>query len=156
MEESLIWLLDSEEKIIDVDLLKNNLEAMKQAFYEHEKLADYLYNNQEAILKLLDKSQFLIKSHICEEEKKKEIFNQQTLIKKHWDELRNKVLSVRTEIHETLMSLEQKQINDFRNWLTEAEDKISRLPVIGPDLETIKLQLKEHAVSLHFVLICFN
>lgn len=62
-------------------------------------------------------------------------------------------MEIKTKINEISINIKQKKINDFRNWLTEAEDKISRLPTIGPDLSAIKLQLQQHSVSFTFIFV---
>lgn len=45
-------------------------------------------------------------------------------------------------IHESLMSEQQKQLDNLRKWLTLTEDRISRLSeTVGPDITSLQSQL---------------
>nr|CAD7573370.1 unnamed protein product [Timema californicum] len=47
-------------------------------------------------------------------------------------------------IHETLMELQQRQLDSLRSWLTAAEDRISRMSEPGPDWERLRVQMEQH------------
>ena len=50
-------------------------------------------------------------------------------------------------LHEQLMDLQQRQIDELASWLTNAEAKIDENDSLGSDIETIKRQLDEHKVN---------
>lgn len=47
-------------------------------------------------------------------------------------------------IHEALMDLQQKQLDQLRHWLTSTEDRISLMAEACPNYETLKQQIEQH------------
>ena len=45
------------------------------------------------------------------------------------------------------MSLQQNQIDQLADWLTEAEKTIEKQDTIGSDLDAVKAQVEEHKVT---------
>ena len=50
------------------------------------------------------------------------------------------------------MSLQQNQIDQLADWLTQAEKKIEKQDSIGSDLEAVKAQVDEHKVSTIYLM----
>lgn len=49
-------------------------------------------------------------------------------------------------IHECLMGIQQKQLDELRLWLTQTEDRISRLSQSAKmDVDSLRTQLDEHS-----------
>lgn len=44
------------------------------------------------------------------------------------------------------MTLQQAQLDQLRVWLTNTEDRISRMGSIGPDFSNVKKQMELHKV----------
>lgn len=51
-----------------------------------------------------------------------------------------------SRIHECLMRIQQKQLDELRLWLTQTEDRISRLSQSSKmDVDSLRSQLEEHS-----------
>ena len=51
-----------------------------------------------------------------------------------------------SRLHEQLMNLQQKQIDELGSWLTSAEAKIEGSAPVGSDTETVERQIEDHKV----------
>ena len=47
------------------------------------------------------------------------------------------------------MDLQQKQLDQLRQWLTATEDRISHMAETGPDFESVKQQIEHHKQLQH-------
>ena len=54
-------------------------------------------------------------------------------------------------LHEQLMDLQQRQIDELAAWLRSAEAKIEANDPVGSDNETIKRQIEAHKVDDHMI-----
>jgi dystrophin len=125
-------------------LINKNVEIVKQLFHIHEEFMIELVQYQEKIGDLFTERQELIASDICDSDEKDEISLQMELISSRWEQLRLKAMDRQQELHEALVNLQQKQLDNLREWLTSIEDKISHFSEIGPDLPSVKEQLRDH------------
>ena len=147
VEDVLTWILGAEEQLQKEDTLEDkSLEIIQQLFHSLERFTTESSEKQAKIKDILSEGQMLISSSICNVDERKEIQLQRNLLSQRWEELRLKIMEKQSQLHHTLMSLQKKQLEEFRVWLTIAEDKISRFSEIGPDLEAIKNQYQEHMV----------
>lgn len=147
LEEVLAWMLGAEEQISDDDedsLLESDVESVKQLFHAHEDFMLELTHYQDKTSDLLNEGQALIESNICTSEEQIEVQQRKTLLNSRWEELRSKATSKQTRLHDVLMLLQQKQLDNLRAWLITAEDKISNFCEIGPDLPSVRQQCEEH------------
>ena len=51
-------------------------------------------------------------------------------------------------LHEVLMTLQQKQLDDLAEWLAKTEERIATQESLGSDLAQIREQVDEHKVRL--------
>lgn len=58
-------------------------------------------------------------------------------------------LSLTARLHEVLMDLQHKQLQQLTDWLDVTEARIKRMGAqpLGPDLEDVKHQVEEHKVG---------
>lgn len=57
-------------------------------------------------------------------------------------------MSLASRLHEVLMELQHKQLQQLTDWLDVTEARIRRMGAqpLGPDLEDVKHQVEEHKV----------
>lgn len=153
LEDVLTWMLGAEEQLQeeeedDETLLQSDVETVKQLFHAHEDFMLELREYQGKIADLLNEGQALIESNVCSEDDKHEVTQQTNLLSSKWEKLRSKATEKQTHLHEVVMLLQQKQLDNLRAWLITAEDKISNFGEIGSDLATVSQQCDDHRVSL--------
>lgn len=158
LEDVLVWMIGAEAQVTEEDedsLMDSDVESLKQLFHTHEGFMIELTNYQSKIGELLNEGQALIESNICSHDEQLEVQQQKELLNSKWEALRTKAMEKQTHLHEVLMLLQQKQLDNLRAWLITAEDKISHFGEIGPDLPAVKLQMLDHKVRKErFSVIC--
>lgn len=138
-------MLGAEEQLNKAEsLLDKPVDYVKQLFHTHEEFMMDLTQYQVKIGETLTEGQDLVKSGNCTEEEREEISRQMSLLNTRWDQLRVKAMDRQSNLHEALMTLQKKQLDGLRTWLTSAEDKISKFTDLGPDLNAIQQQIQEH------------
>lgn len=65
-------------------------------------------------------------------------------------------LSLTARLHEVLMDLQHKQLQQLTDWLDVTEARIKRMGAqpLGPDLEDVKHQVEEHKVGTSWAQAC--
>ena len=58
-----------------------------------------------------------------------------------------------SRLHEQLMDLQQKQIDELGSWLISAEAKIEGSASVGSDTETVERQIEDHKVIVNMRLM---
>ena len=147
IEDVLAWLLGADETLSDFEddsLLESDVETVKQLFHAHEDFMLELTDYQSKIGDLLSEGQVLIDSNLCSSDERKEVKCQRELLNKKWEVLRCKAVEKQTNLHHTLMLLQQKQLDNLRAWLITAEDRISTFLEIGSTLELVLHQCENH------------
>lgn len=132
IEEVLTLLLESEE-ILSRDIPPfNDLEDAKAKFRDHEEFMLKLYNHQRAVgsaleegARLISESQFIGAGGLNLDEQN-EIKQQMFLLNERWETLRIQAMDVQSKIHSQLAEVESRTIEEFRKFLTETEDRVSR------------------------------
>ncbi|XP_015782306.1 dystrophin isoform X2 [Tetranychus urticae] len=142
--EALGWILDAEEKLIDIDLMDKSLPEVKEIFRAHEEFINKLGDIQIEVGKLLSYGQDIVDSEECPPDEIPELELQMNLLNERLEQLSLKALEFRKNIHETLMIMQQKQINHLRNWLFSAEDRLSKFTDFGSDLASLKKQMADY------------
>lgn len=122
VEEVLAWLLGAEEHVADIvddaALLETEFEAIKEMFDEHEDFMLELTEYQSKISDLLNEGQVLIDSSFCSNEEKNEVRAQRELLGSKWENLRSKSTEKQTQLHQTIMLLQVRQLRCCATYFT--------------------------------------
>lgn len=146
LEELSSWIQDAE------DLLESHEEAdehddvsqVRRDFHDHEEFMSELAVYQNKIDEIIAESQALISAQETRPTQRAEIRKQRDLLNIRWNKLKNRATERQSILQESLMMLQQKQLDNMKAWLIFAEDKISAFTDPGPDLKTILNQSEEH------------
>lgn len=131
-------------------LLQQDVETVKSMFHAHEQLMNDLTEYESRITELLNEGKVLLDSSYCTQDEKKVIMSQRSELANRWHSLQRRYSIRQSRLHEALMLLQQKQIDNLKAWLISAEDRISNLMDIGPDLQSVQQQLVEYEVRKSF------
>ena len=138
-------MLGAEEQLNHCEPVPNkDLETVKQLFHDNELFMIELSHYQHKISDMFNEGQNLIISNVCDSDERDEISLQMELLRQRWDQLRFKAMDRQQQLSDALMSLQQKQLDRLREWLTTAEVKICDLSNIGATLAAVKEQIKQH------------
>ncbi|KAG1660545.1 Dystrophin [Nymphon striatum] len=143
LEDVLTWLLEAEGKLTMQDEICTDVEEVKIQFQHHEDFMLDLTSHQNKVGEVLQEGNHLISRGLLAVEEENEIQVQMSLLNNRWEDLRTKAMNRQTKLHEVLMELQQNDLNKLRNWLTETEDRISRIGDIGPSLDNLHEQLEQ-------------
>lgn len=130
-------------------LLQQDVETVKSLFHAHEQLMNELTEYEGKVTEMLNEGKVLLESTYCSNEEKKAIECQRSLLSSRWQRLQQRSSLKQTRLHEALMLLQQKQMDNLKAWLISAEDRISHFTEIGPDLQSAHRQLRDCQVC-HF------
>ncbi|CAN7989457.1 unnamed protein product [Ixodes hexagonus] len=144
LEEVLTWLLEAEDRLVNLPPIGASMAQVKDLFHTHEDFMLELTQNQGRVGEVLQEGQKAIRGAGISVQEKEEIKVQMDLLNTRWESLRHSAMDMQTKLHEALMKMQQQQQNSLRQWLTETEDRISRFGQPGPDLETARRQLEQH------------
>ncbi|WAR08800.1 DMD-like protein, partial [Mya arenaria] len=138
LENVLTWLLEAEEVIEKQKPIGEDVTVVKKQFSEHEEFMLELTRHQDSIGAVLRDGNDLIVEGKVKAEEEQEIRVQMGLLNNRWEELRLKALQI------TLMSLQQKQLDELATWLTQMEARISVAGKLGSDLAQVRRQIEDH------------
>lgn len=155
LEDALASILEVEEHLCDSDLSDKELSEVKLLFDEHQVLLENLQKCQEQVKCVLQEGKALLESNIILEEERNDIEIQRCLLKNRLEQLSLKATEFSSILHDTLMNLQQKQINSLKAWLRDAEDRLSLFPDVTSDLQSLKAQLSALKVSVSLLLKTF-
>ncbi|XP_059471698.1 dystrophin, isoforms A/C/F/G/H isoform X9 [Neocloeon triangulifer] len=132
LEDVLTWLLAAEDSLGNGDAntaidSADALAVAKEKFHSHEAFLQQLADHQSSVGAVLTEGARLIQEGILQPDEEAEIKIQIRLLNSRWEALRLKAMKIQTETHETLMKAQQNQLDSLRSWLTDAEDRISRM-----------------------------
>ncbi|CAG2163773.1 unnamed protein product [Oppiella nova] len=145
LEDILTWMLGAEEQLSNCEPVANNdLETVKHLFHDNELFMIELSHYQQKIEEMFIEGRQLIRSNACDSDERDEISLQMDLLNARWDQLRIKAMDRQQQLNDSLMSLQQTQLDALREWLTSAEVKICDFSNIGSSLSAVKEQLKQH------------
>ncbi|XP_069695333.1 dystrophin, isoforms A/C/F/G/H isoform X7 [Periplaneta americana] len=144
LEEVLTWLLEAEDKLSNASVVEGGLESVKEQFHSHEGFLLELAGHQEGVGAVLEEGARMLSEGGLSREEEDEVRVQMRLLNSRWEDLRIKAMERQSRIHEALMDLQQKQLDQLRVWLTATEDRISHMAETGPDYETLKQQIEQH------------
>ncbi|KAG7153745.1 Utrophin-like [Homarus americanus] len=127
LEEVLTWLLGAEDRLAAMPPIADTTEAVKDQFHDLEELMLELTSKQGGIGDVLGEGSRLMREGVMEEEEEEEVRVQMKLLNTRWEDLRVKAMDRQSRLHEKLMSLQQKQLESLKKWLTETEDRIANM-----------------------------
>ncbi|XP_056150942.1 dystrophin isoform X3 [Lampris incognitus] len=146
LEEVLTWLLSAEDALYMQEEVSDDVEEVKEQFHTHEAFMMELTAHQSSVGNVLQAGNQLIAQGNLTEEEEDEIREQMSLLNSRWESLRVASMDRQARLHEVLMDLQQQQLQQLSDWLTQTEERIRKMetePVAG-DLEGYKAQLEQH------------
>ncbi|KAK7907774.1 hypothetical protein WMY93_016386 [Mugilogobius chulae] len=146
LEEVLTWLLSAEDTLHVQEDVSNDVEEVKEQFHTHEAFMMELTAHQSSVGNVLQAgNQLIAQGHLSEEEEE-EIREQMSLLNSRWESLRVASMDRQARLHEVLMDLQQQQLQQLSDWLTETEARIRKIETEpgANDLETYKEQIEQH------------
>ncbi|XP_026097283.1 dystrophin isoform X2 [Carassius auratus] len=148
LEEVLTWLLSAEDTLHMQDDLSHDVEEVKDQFHTHEGFMMELTAHQSSVGNVLQAGHQLIAQGHLSEEEEEEIREQMTLLNSRWENLRVASMDRQSRLHEVLMDLQQQQLQQLSDWLTQTEGRIRKMekePIAG-DLEGYLVHIEQHKV----------
>ncbi|XP_023248432.1 dystrophin, isoforms A/C/F/G/H [Copidosoma floridanum] len=127
LEEVLTWLLEAEDVLSHAAETASSLELLKRQFREHEAFLVELSGHQDGVGAVLEEGERLLADGQLQKDEEHEVRVQMGLLNSRWENLRKRALDRQARIHQTLMEMQQTQLDGLRQWLTKTEDRISRL-----------------------------
>ncbi|XP_073730912.1 utrophin isoform X3 [Misgurnus anguillicaudatus] len=148
LEEVLTWLLSAEDALQMQDEVSDDVEEVKDQFHTHESFMMELTAHQSSVGNVLQAGNQLIAQGNLSEEEEEEIREQMTLLNSRWENLRVASMDRQSRLHEILMELQQQQLQQLSDWLTQTEGRIRKMerePIAG-DVEGYLAQIEQHKV----------
>ncbi|XP_077060733.1 utrophin isoform X2 [Siphateles boraxobius] len=148
LEEVLTWLLSAEDTLHMQDDVSDDVEEVKDQFHTHEAFMMELTAHQSSVGNVLQAGNQLIAQGNLSEEEEDEIREQMTLLNSRWENLRVASMDRQSRLHEVLMDLQQQQLQQLSDWLTQTEGRIRKMetePIAG-DMEGYLVQIEQHKV----------
>lgn len=131
-EEVLAWLLEAEERLSEAKPPREEeLAALKEHFHRHERFLVELAEQQGRVGAVLEEGARLVLEAGLSREEAAEVRLQVRLLSQRWEQLRAQALRAQAQVHAALMRAQRDHLERFRHWLTETEDRISRMGVEG-------------------------
>ncbi|GBP04625.1 Utrophin [Eumeta japonica] len=149
LEEVLTWLLAAEDTLAHASPpVRNDLNVLKEQFHNHEKFLLELSEHQSRVGAVLEEGARLLTDGVLSREEEAEVRLQMKLLNERWEELRVKAMNRQSVVHAALMKGQQAQLENFRQWLTKTEDRISRMGSLQGGPRKINTQVNAVA-ALH-------
>ncbi|XP_074846537.1 utrophin isoform X2 [Carettochelys insculpta] len=146
LEEVLAWLLSAEDIYHEQDEISVDVEEVKKQFADHETFMMELTAHQSSVGGVLQAGNQLIAQGSLSEEEENEIQEQMTLLNARWEALRLASMDRQSQLHDVLMELQKKQLQQLSNWLTVTEERIQKMEsqALAEDLESLQKQMEVH------------
>ncbi|XP_058880102.1 dystrophin-like isoform X3 [Acipenser ruthenus] len=148
LEEVLTWLLSAEDTLQMQENISNDVEDVKDQFHTHEDFMMELTAHQSSVGNVLQAGNQLIAQGNLTEEEEDEIREQMSLLNSRWESLRVDSMDRQARLHEVLMELQQQQLQELSDWLTETEARIRKIELepFADDVEAYEKQMEQHKV----------
>lgn len=143
LEDVLTWLLGTDEKLIGMSPLADNIDGIIEQFHEIESFMLELTHHQQNVDKVLVSGNKLLTNTKISSEEQEEVNVQLQLLNERWQELRSRTVDRQNAVHEKLLRLQKIQLDNLNKWLSEMENKLKNLPTLGPTLDTVKSQVEQ-------------
>uniref|UniRef100_A0A8C5LYH3 Calponin-homology (CH) domain-containing protein n=1 Tax=Leptobrachium leishanense TaxID=445787 RepID=A0A8C5LYH3_9ANUR len=146
LEEVLTWLLSAEDALQSQGIISSNVEEVKEQFHTHEGFMMELTSHQGNVGNVLQAGSQLLTVGKLSDDEENEIQEQLNLLNSRWESLRLASMERQSNLHRTLMDLQNQQLKQLSDWLSQTEDRTKKMEaeLLGPDLEDIKRQLEDH------------
>ncbi|XP_056423347.1 utrophin isoform X3 [Hyla sarda] len=146
LEDVLTWLLMAEDTFQEQDDISDDVEEVKQQFATHEAFMMELTAHQSSVGNVLQAGNQLIAQGDLSIDEENEIQEQMTLLNSRWEDLRLESMHRQSRLHEVLMDLQRKQLDQLSDWLTVTEERIRKMDSksYGEDFEAFKKHIEEH------------
>ncbi|XP_077338684.1 dystrophin isoform X2 [Lithobates pipiens] len=148
LERVLSWLLSAEDALQSQGAISDNVEDVKEQFHTHEGFMMELTSHQGNVGDVLQAGSQLLAIQKLSDDEENEIQEQLNLLNSRWESLRLASMDRQSNLHKTLMDLQNQQLQQLSDWLSQTENRIKKmdLEILGPDLEDIKHQIEEHKI----------
>ncbi|KPJ15471.1 Dystrophin, isoforms A/C/F/G/H [Papilio machaon] len=138
LEEALAWLLEAEERLAarplpdtppdtPPDTAHDDLALLKEHFHAHERFLLELSEQQCRVGGVLEEGARLLRDAALSRDEANEVRLQMRLLNERWEQLRQAAMRRQAAGHAALMRAQQHHLQRFRQWLTETEDRMSRM-----------------------------
>ncbi|XP_048210190.1 utrophin isoform X4 [Perognathus longimembris pacificus] len=146
LEEVLTWLLSAEDTFQEQDDISDDVEEVKDQFATHEAFMMELTAHQSSVGSVLQAGNQLITQGTLSDEEEFEIQEQMTLLNARWEALRVESMERQSRLHDVLMDLQKKQLQQLSAWLTLTEDRIQKMETrpLEDDLPSLQKLIEEH------------
>ncbi|XP_071996962.1 utrophin isoform X3 [Engystomops pustulosus] len=146
LEDVLTWLLMAEDTFQEQDDISDDVEEVKQQFATHEAFMMELTAHQSSVGNVLQAGNQLIAQGDLTIDEENEIQEQMTLLNSRWEDLRLESMHRQSRLHEVLMDLQRKQLDQLSDWLTVTEERIHKMDLksYGEDFAAFRKQIEEH------------
>ncbi|KAM9195436.1 utrophin [Mergus octosetaceus] len=146
LEEVLTWLLSAEDAFREQEEISGDVEEVKEQFATHEAFMMELTAHQSNVGSVLQAGNQLVAQGNLSSEEEFEIQEQMLLLNSRWEELRVESMDRQSRLHDMLMELQKKQLQQLSDWLTITEERIQKMEsqLLAEDIESLQKQLEEH------------
>ncbi|XP_050565797.1 utrophin isoform X2 [Cygnus atratus] len=146
LEEVLTWLLSAEDAFREQEEISGDVEEVKEQFATHEAFMMELTAHQSNVGSVLQAGNQLVAQGNLSSEEEFEIQEQMLLLNSRWEELRVDSMDRQSRLHDMLMELQKKQLQQLSDWLTVTEERIQKMEsqLLAEDVESLQKQLEEH------------
>ncbi|XP_069625224.1 utrophin isoform X1 [Ranitomeya imitator] len=146
LEDVLTWLLLAEDTFQEQDDISDDVEEVKQQFATHEAFMMELTAHQSSVGNVLQAGNQLIAQGDLSIDEENEIQEQMTLLNSRWEDLRLESMHRQSRLHEVLMDLQRKQLDQLSDWLTVTEERIHKMDLkfYSEDFESFRKQIEDH------------
>ncbi|XP_021114944.1 utrophin isoform X4 [Heterocephalus glaber] len=146
LEEVLTWLLSAEDTFQEQDDISDDVEEVKEQFATHEAFMMELTAHQSSVGSVLQAGNQLITQGALSDEEEFEVQEQMTLLNARWEALRVESMERQSRLHDILMELQKKQLQQLSAWLTLTEERIQKMETcpLDDNLESLQKLLEEH------------
>ncbi|XP_054426045.1 utrophin isoform X3 [Pteronotus mesoamericanus] len=146
LEDVLTWLLSAEDTFQEQDEISDDVEEVKDQFATHEAFMMELTAHQSGVGSVLQAGNQLITHGTLSDEEEFEIQEQMTLLNARWEALRVESMDRQSRLHDVLMELQKKQLQQLSAWLTLTEERIQKMETcpLEDDLKSLQKLLEDH------------
>ncbi|XP_037000807.2 utrophin isoform X1 [Artibeus jamaicensis] len=146
LEDVLTWLLSAEDTFQEQDEISDDVEEVKDQFATHEAFMMELTAHQSSVGSVLQAGNQLITQGTLSDEEEFEIQEQMTLLNARWEALRVESMDRQSRLHDVLMELQKKQLQQLSAWLTLTEERIQQMETcpLEDDVKSLQKLLEDH------------
>ncbi|XP_065582815.1 utrophin-like isoform X3 [Artemia franciscana] len=151
LEEVLVWLLASGDKIEAMAPVATDLKNLKNQFHELEQFLIELTQQQGSIGEAIQEGHRLLRNTTMPTEEFADVTLQMKMLTDRWESLRLKAMNRQSIIHKSIMEMQKSKLITFRDWLRDCEDQISRLGNMPQDISVLEKYLGYHTKLKEFL-----